>query len=114
MDLTKDIEVLTKLTDERSPLVARILALALKQAFQNDDQAELVRVASVVKELASPLISEFEPLLFYARAVTKWARGDLNGAIFEFRSLRHSGHRFKPGCYRVSTVLRGLNKTWTL
>jgi hypothetical protein len=101
MDWTKNLEQLTKLAHESSSEVARILALALQMAFQNDDKAELVRVAEVVKALAEPLKPEFEPLLFYARAVANWAKGDITGAIYEFRSLRNACLLSRPGCYSV-------------
>lgn len=106
MDLTKNKEVLTQLAHERSDEAARMLALALKSALDNDDKVELVRVASVVKELASPLTPEFKPLVFYANAVAKWAGGDLNGAISELKFLKNSCRRFRPGCYSVTLSKR--------
>jgi hypothetical protein len=95
MDSTNNLEVLTQ------PEVARTLALALQMAFQNDDKAELIHVAEVVKALATQLMPEFEPLLFYARGVAKWASGDIPSAIHEFRSLRKAYLLSRPGCYSV-------------
>ena len=95
MDSTNNLEVLTQ------PEVARTLALALQTAFQNDDKAELIHVAEVVKVLAKRLMPEFEPLLFYARGVAKWAGGDIRGAIHEFRSLRKAYLLSRLGCYSV-------------
>lgn len=95
MDSTNNLEVLTQ------PEVARTLALTLQTAFQNDDKAELIHVAEVVKALATRLIPEFEPLVFYARGVAKWAGGDIRGAIHEFRSLRKAYLLSRLGCYSV-------------
>mgnify|MGYP005838875589 CR=1 FL=1 len=106
MDSNKKLEVLRKLAHERPSKAARTLTLALQTAFQNDNKAELVRLAEVIQELAQPLTPDFEPLLFYARAVAQWAVADLAGAIYEFRSLKHSGHTFRPGCYSVTLSKR--------
>jgi len=95
MDSTNNLEVLTQ------PEAARTLAWALQTAFQNDDKAELIHVAEVVKARAKRLMPEFEPLLFYARGVAKWAAGDITGAIHEFRSLRNAYLLSRPGCYSV-------------
>jgi hypothetical protein len=101
MDSTNNLEVLKQLVYVQPSEAARTLALALQSAFQNDDKAELVRVAEVVKALAEPLKPDFEPLLFYTRAVVKWAGGDIRGTISEFRSLWETCCISKPGCYRV-------------
>jgi len=98
MDLT--------LANSQPKTIARTLALALSRAFQNDDKAELIRLASVVKDRARLLAVEFEPLVFYARAIENWASGDITGAIYEFRCLRESGHTFRPGCYSVTLSKR--------
>lgn len=95
MDSTNNLEVLTQ------PEVARTLALALQTAFQNDDKAELIHVAEVVKALTTRLMPEFEPLLFYARGIAKWAGGDIPSAIHEFRFLRKAYLLSRPGCYSV-------------
>jgi len=101
-----DIKLLKKMAYERTSQAARILATELKTALANNDLTELVKVAQVVKELATPLKSEFEPLLFYARAIAKWADDDISGAIDEFKSLKNSGRRFKPGCYAIALSKR--------
>ncbi|GAB4203981.1 MAG: hypothetical protein Fur006_58750 [Coleofasciculaceae cyanobacterium] len=101
MDSTNNLEVLKQLVYVQPSEAARTLALALQSAFQNDDKAELVRVAEVVKALAKPLKPDFEPLLFYARGVAKWASGDITGAIHEFRSLRKGYLLSRLGCYSI-------------
>lgn len=57
---------------------AHELALALSRAYQQD-RVELVRMASLVETFAEPL-AEYEPLLVYARGISNFARGDLQGA----------------------------------
>jgi len=111
MNSTNNLEVLTQLAYERPSEAARTLALALQEAFHRDDKVELIRLAEVVKVLEKPLIPEFEPLLFYARAVAKWAGGDIPGAVHEFRSLRNACLLSRPGCYSVDlTTQRGCIK----
>ncbi len=54
------------------------LAQALGQAYP-EPRPELVRLASVTEALAKPLAG-FVPLLWYARGIARWARGDVQGA----------------------------------
>ena len=93
MDTTNNLDMLTQLAYERPSEAARTLALALQTAFQNNDKTELVRIAEIVKALAEPLKPDFEPLLFYARGVAKWAGGDtaiFNRMRYNFRGKLRS------------------------
>ena len=69
----------TALAYTRPSEAARELALALKNAYQQD-RSEVVRMASLVETFAEPL-AEFEPLLVYARSIDKFTRGDLAGTV---------------------------------
>ncbi len=62
---------------------ARELALAFSQ-LDEQDKAELLRMASLTETFAEPL-SDFQPLLIYARGMGKFARGDLSAAKAEIR-----------------------------
>lgn len=66
---------------------ARELALTLSKLDQNQDKAELLRLASLVETVAEPL-AEFEPLLIiYNRGIVNFIRGDLESAATQFRKL---------------------------
>ncbi|MEZ2232600.1 CHAT domain-containing protein [Microcoleus sp.] len=71
----------TALAYTRPSEAARELALALKNAYQQD-RAEQVRLASLVETFAEPL-AEFEPLLVYAREIGKFAPSASVGAVTE-------------------------------
>jgi formylglycine-generating enzyme required for sulfatase activity len=62
---------------------ARELALAFSNLNQQD-KAEMVRMASLTETFTEPL-SEFQPLLIYARGMDKFARGDLSAAKAEIK-----------------------------
>ncbi|MCJ8282122.1 MAG: SUMF1/EgtB/PvdO family nonheme iron enzyme, partial [Rivularia sp. ALOHA_DT_140] len=64
---------------------ARELALEFSKIDERD-KAELLRMASLTKTFAE-LLSEFQPLLIYARGMGKFARGDLQGAEVEFKQV---------------------------
>nr|MBW4596636.1 hypothetical protein [Brasilonema angustatum HA4187-MV1] len=64
---------------------ARELALAFSKLDQKDT-AELVRMASLAETFAEPL-TEFQPLLIYARGMEKFARGNLKDAIDRLREV---------------------------
>ncbi|NJM73838.1 MAG: SUMF1/EgtB/PvdO family nonheme iron enzyme [Scytonema sp. RU_4_4] len=66
----------TKKRDE----AARELADKLRQAYLQNNKAELVRLSEVIKTLAEPLAEEYEPLLVVARGYAALARGDERGA----------------------------------
>ncbi|HEY9743195.1 MAG TPA: peptidoglycan-binding protein [Coleofasciculaceae cyanobacterium] len=76
----------TALAYTRPNEAARELVSALSMAYQQD-RADLIRIASVVKSLAEPL-AEFQLLLAYARGMANFARGDMAGAIAEFDKVR--------------------------
>ncbi|NEQ88723.1 MAG: hypothetical protein F6K26_55160, partial [Moorea sp. SIO2I5] len=70
---------------------AKGLGLALSRAYQHD-RDDLIRIAAVVETLAEPL-SKFKKLLIYGRGMTRFARGDLEGAKAEFDKLRGWGNQ---------------------
>ncbi len=51
--------------------------------LEQDDRTELIRIASLVETFAGSL-SEFGPLLVYARGMTTLIRGDLRSAVEQF------------------------------
>ena len=61
---------------------ARELALAFSK-LDRLESAELLRMASLTETFAEPL-SDFQPLLIYARGMGKFARGNLQAAKTEF------------------------------
>ncbi len=61
---------------------ARELALAFSKLDQQES-AEVLRMASLTETFAEPL-SDFQPLLIYARAMGKFALGNLQAAKAEF------------------------------
>ncbi|MEM6752906.1 MAG: hypothetical protein AAF630_08060 [Cyanobacteria bacterium P01_C01_bin.38] len=67
---------------------ARELALAFSK-IDEWDKPELLRMASLMETFTEPL-SEFQPLLIYARGMGKFAHGDLNAAKAEFREILKS------------------------
>ncbi|OLT60413.1 M15 family metallopeptidase [Moorena bouillonii] len=69
---------------------AKGLGLALSRAYQHD-RDDLIRIAAVLETLAEPL-SKFKKLLIYGRGMTKFARGDLQGAKAEFDKIRGWGN----------------------
>ncbi|NET36757.1 MAG: ShlB/FhaC/HecB family hemolysin secretion/activation protein [Cyanothece sp. SIO1E1] len=75
----------------QSGKAAHELAIALSNAYQQD-QADLIRLASLVKTLSEPL-AEFESLLIYACGMAKFARGYLDSALAEFDKLHRQGNR---------------------
>lgn len=80
----------TALAYTKPDKAARELALALREKLQEQNKAELVRMASVVETLAEPLVG-FEPLLVYSRGMGKLARGDNEEAFVQFRELGELG-----------------------
>ncbi|HEY9849775.1 MAG TPA: CHAT domain-containing protein [Leptolyngbyaceae cyanobacterium] len=80
----------TALAYTKPDKAARELALALREKLQEQNKAELVRMASVVETLAEPLVG-FEPLLVYSRGMGKLARGDKEEAFVKFRELGELG-----------------------
>ncbi|NMG09579.1 formylglycine-generating enzyme family protein [Brasilonema sp. UFV-L1] len=66
----------TKKRDE----AARELADELRQAYLQNNKAELVRLSEVIETLAEPLAEKYEPLLVVARGYAAFARGDERGA----------------------------------
>ena len=95
-------EILAQLTDLPPAKLARTLAMALREAMQNDNSSKLQHITGIIETLAERLIPEFEPLLFYARALAKWVTGNTIGAVAELRRLKRSGYTFKLGCYSVT------------
>lgn len=103
---------------------AKGLGLALSRAYQHD-RDDLIRIAAVVETLAEPL-SKFKKLLIYGRGMTRFARGDLEGAKAEFDKIRRWGNhvhvagvrlllpknqeltREKPKSFRVYWVTSGI------
>ncbi|NEP25054.1 M15 family metallopeptidase [Moorena sp. SIO3I6] len=103
---------------------AKGLGLALSRAYQHD-RDDLIRIAAVVETLAEPL-SKFKKLLIYGRGMTRFARGDLQGAKAEFDKIRRWGNhahvagvrlllpknqeltREKPKSFRVYWVTSGI------
>ncbi|AOX01150.1 hypothetical protein BJP34_18400 [Moorena producens PAL-8-15-08-1] len=69
---------------------AKGLGLALSRAYQHD-RDDLIRIAAVVETLSEPL-SKFKKLLIYGRGMTRFARGDLEGAKAEFDKIRRWGN----------------------
>ncbi|MEI2581756.1 SUMF1/EgtB/PvdO family nonheme iron enzyme [Scytonema sp. PRP1] len=67
----------TKKRDE----AARKLADELRQAYLQNNKAELVRLSEVIETLAEPLAEEYEPLLVVARGYGALARGDETGIV---------------------------------
>ena len=61
---------------------ARELALAFSK-LEQQESAELLRMASLTETFAEPLVG-FQPLLIYARGMGKFARGNLEAAKAEF------------------------------
>ncbi|WP_413176377.1 pentapeptide repeat-containing protein [Anabaena azotica] len=77
---------------------AREMALAFQQlgldatGSGQADQAELVRMASLVKTFAEPLAEAgLEPLLVYARGMDSWARGKLEQAAEHLAKVTQGG-----------------------
>ncbi|MEO1761274.1 MAG: formylglycine-generating enzyme family protein [Cyanobacteria bacterium J06629_18] len=64
---------------------AREIALAFSM-LNEGDKAEMLRMASLTETFAEPL-REFQPLLTYARGISKFARGDLLAAKAEFAKV---------------------------
>ncbi|MGF1674004.1 MAG: formylglycine-generating enzyme family protein, partial [Rivularia sp. (in: cyanobacteria)] len=64
---------------------ARQLALAFSQ-LDEGNKAELLRMASLTETFAEPL-SDFQPLLIYARGMGKFARGDFLAAKAEIKEV---------------------------
>ncbi|WP_424100186.1 M15 family metallopeptidase [Moorena producens] len=103
---------------------AKRLGLALSRAYQHD-RDDLIRIAAVVETLSEPL-SKFKKLLIYGRGMTRFARGDLEGAKAEFDKIRRWGNhahvagvrlllpknqeltREKPKSFRVYWVTSGI------
>ncbi|WP_017318740.1 CHASE2 domain-containing protein [Mastigocladopsis repens] len=69
---------------------ARELALAFSK-LDHKDKTELVRMASLAETFAEPL-TEFQPLLIYARGMEKFARGNLKDAIDRLREVPKKGN----------------------
>lgn len=77
----------TALAYVKPDAAARELALTLREKVREGNKAELVRLSSVLENLAEPLREEYEPLLVYSRGLGKLARGDSEGASREFQRL---------------------------
>ncbi|QLE39896.1 CHASE2 domain-containing protein [Nostoc sp. C052] len=65
----------------------RELALTLSKLDQNQDQAEILRLASFVETVAEPL-ADFEALLIYTRGMGSLIRGDLESAKTQFTRVK--------------------------
>ncbi|WP_448267026.1 CHASE2 domain-containing protein [Nostoc sp. DSM 114159] len=65
---------------------ARELALTFSKLDQNQEKAEILRLASLVETVAEPL-AEFEPLLIYTRGMVSFFRGNLESAATQFIKL---------------------------
>lgn len=72
------------------------LAEALLEIVQQENKAELVRMASLVETFAEPLI-EFTPLLVYARGIAHLVRGNLKGAAAELDKVIRHGEKVQVG-----------------
>ena len=77
----------TALAYVRPDAAARELALTLREKVRFGNKAELVRLSSVLDNLAEPLRGKYEPLLVYGRGMGRLARGDSEGASREFQGL---------------------------
>ena len=75
----------TALSYIRSSEAAHELAVALSKAYPQNT-SEVVRLASLVETLADPL-SEFQPLLLYARGMKYIALGELEAAVAELSQV---------------------------
>ncbi|MDF0555629.1 type IV secretory system conjugative DNA transfer family protein [Kamptonema sp. UHCC 0994] len=93
----------TALAYTKPDKAARELALALREKLQEQNKAELVRMASVVETLAEPLVG-FEPLLVYSRGMGKLARGDNEEAFEKFRELGELGDWIRVAGVRLPLI----------
>lgn len=75
----------TALAYSRPSEAVREIATALSR-LKLEDKAEWVRMASVVETFAEPL-TEFEPLLIYARGMKDFAYGNLEGAAAQLNRV---------------------------
>jgi hypothetical protein len=74
----------------------RELAEALSSRVKHQDMAEVFRLASLVETLAEPLAEAgFEPLLIYSRGMGSFARGNLIGAVAQFREALEEGNQIR-------------------
>ncbi len=72
---------------------AHELALVFSKLDQNQS-AELLRIESLAEAFAEPL-SDFQPLLIYARGMGKFARGNLEAAQAEFVKVLKKGKQIQ-------------------
>ncbi|MFN6483039.1 MULTISPECIES: CHASE2 domain-containing protein [unclassified Nostoc] len=77
----------------------RELAFILSKLDQNRDQAEILRLASLVETVGESL-AEFEPLLIYTRGMRSLIRGDLESAKAQFT---------KATIYQKTIQIAGIN-----
>ncbi|MEH2014960.1 CHASE2 domain-containing protein [Nostoc sp.] len=78
---------------------ARELALTLSKLDQNQDKAEILRLASLVETVGESL-AEFEPLLIYTRGIVSFIRGDLESTASQF---------IKVNIYQNKIQVAGIN-----
>ncbi|MEH2298385.1 MAG: CHASE2 domain-containing protein [Nostoc sp.] len=78
---------------------ARELALSLSKLDQNQDKAEILRLASLVETVGESL-AEFEPLLIYTRGIVSFIRGDLESTASQF---------IKVNIYQNKIQVAGIN-----
>ncbi|MEH2301189.1 MAG: hypothetical protein V7K88_19870 [Nostoc sp.] len=75
---------------------ARELAQRLSERVQQEDMGEVLRLASLVENLAEPLVKAgFEPLLAYSHGMGYFARGDLESATTYLEGLLTENRRLK-------------------
>ncbi|MEH2258506.1 SUMF1/EgtB/PvdO family nonheme iron enzyme [Nostoc sp.] len=70
---------------------AKELAEKLRQAYLENNKAELVRLAEVIETLAEPLREKYEPLLVVAKIYGALVRGDEAGKVAAQNQLKQLG-----------------------
>ena len=84
----REMQEWTALTLTKPNEAVRELAQKLSHLVEQEDKAEILRLASLMETLAEPLVeSGFEPLLIYSRAMGYFAGGDLESATVQLEGL---------------------------